>query len=80
MKTKNLNSPWITKRIKKSSRKKQRLYEKFLQNKTTKRLANYKQYYKTFIWKIRKRSKKLYLEKKLQKYENGIKTTWKIIK
>ena len=35
---------------------------------------------KRLFGKIRKRSKKLCLEKKLQKYENNIKTTWKIIK
>ena len=36
IKGKSLVSPWITKGIRKSSRKKQRLYEKFLKHKTTK--------------------------------------------
>ena len=58
MKTKNLNSPWITKGIKKSSKKKQSLYKKFLKNKTTKRLETYKQY-KIFFEKFEKRPKKL---------------------
>ena len=53
MKTKNLNSPWITKGIKKSSRKKQRLYEKFLKNKTKTRLETYN-HYKTFFEKMLK--------------------------
>ena len=53
MKTKNLNSPWITKEIKKSSRKKQRLYEKFLKNKTKTRLETYN-HYKTFFEKMLK--------------------------
>ena len=53
MKTKNLNSPWTTKGIKKSSRKKQRLYEKFLKNKTKTRLETYN-HYKTFFEKMLK--------------------------
>ena len=36
METRNLDRSWITTRIKKPSRKKQRLYEKFLKSKTTK--------------------------------------------
>ena len=53
VKMKNRNSPWITKGIKQQSRKKQHLYEKFLKNKTIKRLETYKQY-KTLFEKIRK--------------------------
>ena len=34
LKLKDIQSPWITKGIKKSSRMKQRLYEKYLKNKT----------------------------------------------
>ena len=36
LKNKGLNSPWITKGIKKSSKRKQHLYEKFLKNRTEK--------------------------------------------
>ena len=35
-------SPWITKGISKSSKKKQRLYEKFLKNRTPKNEETYK--------------------------------------
>ena len=35
IKTKNLLSPWITKGIKKSSKRKQKLYEKFLKKKSS---------------------------------------------
>ena len=42
IKGKSLVSPWITKGIRKSSRKKQCLYEKFLKHKTTKKLKTYK--------------------------------------
>ena len=41
IKGKSLVSPWITKGIRKSSRKKQRLYEKFLKYKTIKTLETY---------------------------------------
>ena len=37
IKTKDLKSPWITKRIKKSSKKKQRLYSKFKKKKKKKK-------------------------------------------
>ena len=36
IKTKDLESPWITKGIKKSSKKKQRLYSKFLKKRNIK--------------------------------------------
>ena len=67
------------KEIKKQSRKEQHLYEKFLKNKTTKSLETYTQH-KTLFEKILKMSKKLCYLKKLQKCQNNIKTTWKIIK
>ena len=34
LKTKHIQSPWITKRIAKSSKRKQNLYEKFLKHRT----------------------------------------------
>ena len=65
MKTKNLNNSWITKEMKKSSRKKHCLYEKFLKSKA------YKQY-KALFEKIEERSKRAHYQKKLQKCENNI--------
>ena len=79
MKGKNLVSPWITKGIRKSSRKKQHLYEKFLKHKTTKALETYKNY-KNLFEKIKKSSKKHYYQNKLEKCKNNLKTTWKAIK
>ena len=64
--TKNLGSPWITTKIKKSSRKNKCLYEKFLKSKTTKSIKTYKQY-KNLFEKIKKGSKKLYYQDKLHK-------------
>ena len=40
MKTRNLNNPSITKGIKKSSRKKLRVYEKFFKNQKYKKIRN----------------------------------------
>ena len=61
MKAENLNSPWITKGIKKSSRKKQHIYKNFLKNKTTKRLKTYINNIKLYFKKIFIRSKNLFL-------------------
>ena len=47
-KTKDILSPWITKGIKKSSRQKQKLYEKFLKDTLEDKLKKYKDYRKLF--------------------------------
>ena len=44
IKTKRLQNPWYDKTILKRSRKKQRLYNKFLKNRTTKNEKNYKNF------------------------------------
>ena len=79
IKGKSLVSPWITKGIRKSSRKKQHLYEKFLKHKTTKTLQNYRNY-KNLTENIKKSSKKHYYQNKLEKCKNNIKITWKTMK
>ena len=56
VKNKDLSSPWITKGIKKSSKRKQRLYEKFLKNHTEKHELAYKTYKRLFE-SIKKHSK-----------------------
>ena len=78
IKGKSLASPWITKGIRKSLRKKQRLYEKFLKHKTSKTLETYKNYKNSFE-KILKSSKKHY-QNKLEKCRNNLKTTWETMK
>ena len=75
IKTKDLESPWITKGIKKSSKKKQRLYLKFLKKWNEKTKKEYQDYKKLFE-SIKKRSKKLYFSKLILKYKNNIKKTW----
>ena len=79
MKNKDLNSPWITKGIKKSSKRKQRLYEKFLKNRTEKHELAYKTYKRLFE-SIKKHSKKLHFYNLILKYKNNIKKTWEVIK
>ena len=72
VKNKDLNSPWITKGIKKSSKRKQRLYEKFLKNRIEKHELAYKTYKRLFE-SIKKHSKKLHFSNLILKYKNNIK-------
>ena len=44
LKNKDLQSPWITKEIRRSSKHKQRLYEKFLKSRNEKNELEYKNY------------------------------------
>ena len=80
LKTKGMQSPWITTAIKKSSSNhKQRLYEKFLKTRRKKTENAYKNYKKLFE-QIRKRAKRLHFSKLIIKYKNKIKMTWSVIK
>ena len=79
IKQKNLTSPWITPGLKKSSKRKQRLYDKYLKRRNDKNEKAYKMY-KSFCEKLKLQSKKLYFQSKLKQYENNIKNTRKIMK
>ena len=79
IKTKSLLSPWMTKGLLKSSKKKQNLYDKFLKNKTNRNHLNYKTYNNLFK-QIKNKSKKNYYQNLLLKYKNNIKKTWDVIK
>ena len=79
IKTKNLVSLWINWGLRKSSRKKQCLYEKFSKQRNSKNEEAYKMY-KDLFEKLKKQSKKLYFQNKLKICENYIKNTWKIMK
>ena len=59
-------SPGITRDIAKASKKKQRLYEKFLKNRTPKNEETYKTY-KNLFGTVKKRSKKTFYSRKLKK-------------
>ena len=72
MKPKNLSSPWISKDLRKLSKRKQRLYEKCLKLRSDKNYETHK-IYKNLFKKLKKQPKKLYFQNKLKQYENNIK-------
>ena len=79
LKDKDIKSPWISKGLKKSSKKKQRLHIKFLKTKTPEDEFNYKTY-KSLFEKLRKKAKKTYYSKLLHKYKTDSKRTWQVMK
>ena len=79
IRTKNLLSPWVAKGIKKSSKRKQKLYEKYLKKKSLENEKKYKDYRQLFE-KIKKDSKKKYFQEKFGFYKNDIKNAWKTLK
>ena len=79
VKSKYLNTPWITIGLRKSSKRKQRLYEKFLKKRTLDNEKIYKDY-KNLFEKIKKCAKKNYYRNKIKLFENDIRGTWKIMK
>ena len=76
---KTIKFPWMTPGLLKSSKRKQKLYDKYLRNKTFK---NEKEYfaYKRIFEKIRKKAKKNYYSACINKSQGNSKQTWKIIK
>ena len=76
---KDLKSPWITTGIKKPSKCKQRLYKKFLKNRSSLNESEYKNY-KILFDSVKQRAKKLYYSNLITKYKNNIKKTWEVIK
>ena len=78
-KRKSFNSPWMTKGLVKSSKKKQRLYEKLLKNRSPEKELNYKQY-KTLFESLKKKSKKNYYSELIGLHKHDVKNTWSIMK
>ena len=74
-----MQSLWITKGIRRSSKHKQRLYEKFLKNQNKKNELEYENY-KHLFEAVKKRPKKLHFSELILRYKNNIKKTWKVIK
>ena len=72
-------TPWITKAIAKSSKKKQTLYEKFLKNRTPENEETYETF-KNLFETIKRRSKKKFYSEKLQKFKGDAKKTWIVMK
>ena len=79
VKFKSDQSPWITKGVPKSSKKKQRIYEKFLKNRTSKNEKTYKTY-KNLFETIKRRSKKILLRKTAKVAKGVAKKTWSVMK
>ena len=72
-------SPWITPGILKSSKRKKKLYEKFLKNRNSVNKENYETFARLFE-SIKQKSKKNYYHNFLITYENDMKRTWATIK
>ena len=79
LKSKTLKNPWITKGILKSSKTKQRLYDKFLKSKTYEHEISYKNYRKLFE-SIKQRAKSQYYSKMILHYKDNLNKTWQIMK
>ena len=79
IKTKHIQSPWITKGIAKYSKRKQKLYEKFLKHRTRETELAYKSY-KNIFESLKKKAKKKYYSEKISKYKHDAKKTWSIMK
>ena len=72
-------NPWITKGIRKSSKKKQKLYENFLKKRTKQSETEYK-VYKNMFESIKHKSKKSYYSQKIIEYKDNAKKTWNVMK
>ena len=72
LKPKRKNSPWITNGIAKSSKRKQKLYEKFLKHRTQESKQIYKDY-KNLFEIIERKSKKQFYSEKLIKFQGNAK-------
>ena len=78
IKTKYLLSPWIAKGLVISSKRKHKLYDKFLKKRTYKNETTYKNY-KHLFEKLKFKSKQSYYKNLIFKNKNNIKKTWAII-
>ena len=70
IKVKNLEAPWISKGLKKSSKQKQKLYIKFLKNKSIQNERIYKDY-KHLFEKLTKKAKQAYYQSILTWHAHG---------
>ena len=79
LKTKHIQSLWITKGIAKSSKRKQKLYEKFLKHRTPETGLTYKSY-KNLFESLKKKGKKKYYSEKMSGCKSDAKKIWSIMK
>ena len=78
VKRKTLQNPWMTKGLLKSSKRKQKLHEKFV--KKSPRNENIYKAYKSLFESLKKKSKKNYYTRRLENYQKDIKKSWDVIK
>ena len=79
LKLKNVFNPWVTKGLQKPSKKKQKLYDKFLKSKTNENEKKYKTY--KFLFEVlREKFEKIYYSRKLENCKQNMKKTWDTIK
>ena len=78
VKPKELENRWMTSGLIKSSKRKQKLYVKFLKSRSTSDEINYKKY-KNLFQKILKKAKSNYYSNQLKKHKADSKKTWQII-
>ena len=74
-----MKTPWFSKGLKKSSKTKQRLYIKFLKNKSAESEEKYKNY-KNLFEKLKIKAKKNYYDSFLNKCKYDTKQTWKVMR
>lgn len=77
-KLKTLNSPWMSTSILVSSKRKQKLYEKYLKKKTHKNEIKYKRY-KSIFQSICFKAKQNYYRNLVKRYKNDQRKIWKVI-
>ena len=79
MKAKTIQNPWITKSITKSSKKKQRLYERFLKKSTPQNEQKYKTI-KTFSKQLKRNQGKYTTPTSYLNVLEILKKTWNVMK
>ena len=79
LKPRKYNNPWITKGIKKLSKRKQKLYKKFLKNENEKNEKLYKSY-KSLFESVKRNSKRIYYSSKILEFKSNAKKTWGAMK
>ena len=74
----NLRKPWFTKGLAKSIRKKNMLYQSFLNNPNSSNENAYKSYKNKLTLSLQV-AKRLYYEKQIEKLKSNAKATWKVL-
>ena len=79
IRVKDLMHPWMTKGLRKSSKRKQKLWDKFLKKRTSINKKTHDEY-KNMFEKLKRKSKILYFSNKLKDAQGCVKRTWDIMK